>query len=43
MWDDYGVGFDHVPGGINYRNRSVLSYHYYVPPDINLEDAFFFS
>lgn len=24
-----GTGFTHVPGGDTYRNRSVLSYHYY--------------
>ncbi|XP_066265419.1 endoglycoceramidase-like [Branchiostoma lanceolatum] len=24
-----GSGFDHVPGGSAYRNRSVFSYHYY--------------
>jgi endoglycosylceramidase len=25
----FGTGFDSVPGGNEYRNRSVLSYHYY--------------
>jgi len=25
----FGTGFDHVPGGEDYRDRSVLSYHYY--------------
>ncbi|CAF1323867.1 unnamed protein product [Rotaria sordida] len=25
----FGSGFSHVPGGIDYQNRSVLSYHYY--------------
>ena len=34
-WDDFGVGFEHVPGGDAYQNRSVLSYHYYIPPDFN--------
>ncbi|XP_078583548.1 endoglycoceramidase-like [Branchiostoma floridae x Branchiostoma japonicum] len=24
-----GSGFEHVPGGVAYRNRSALSYHYY--------------
>ena len=24
-----GTGFADVPGGVNFRNRSVLSYHYY--------------
>ena len=35
-WDDFGVGFQGVPGGKLYRNRSVLSYHYYRPPSIGL-------
>jgi len=39
-WDDFYVGFEHVPGGNDYRNRSVLSYHYYTPPDIDVEIAF---
>lgn len=34
-WDFFSVGFDKVPGGENYRNRSVLSYHYYEPPDFS--------
>lgn len=33
-WDDFGVGFDSVPGGDSYRNRSVLSYHYYKLPSL---------
>lgn len=32
-WADLGTGFKQVPGGESYQNRSVLSYHYYVPPD----------
>jgi len=39
-WDDFGVGFDKVPGGEDYRNRSVLSYHFYVPPDIDVYESF---
>ncbi|XP_028411016.1 endoglycoceramidase-like [Dendronephthya gigantea] len=35
-WDDFGVGFETVPGGNAYQNRSVLSYHYYVPPNFNV-------
>ena len=31
-WDDFGVGFNSVPGGVEYRNRSILSHHYYIPP-----------
>jgi endoglycosylceramidase len=43
----FGTGFTHVPGGNDYRNRSVLSYHYYcivlslVPmPDNSTEPIF---
>lgn len=39
-WDDFGVGFEEVPGGNDYVNKSVLSFHFYVPPDIDL-DSFF--
>ena len=39
-WDDFGVGFDTVPGGELYRNRSVLSYHYYIPPSLALIENF---
>lgn len=34
-WDFFTVGFDKVPGGAEYQNRSVLSYHYYEPPDFS--------
>lgn len=34
-WDFFEVGFTHVPGGEAYQNRSVLSYHYYEPPDFS--------
>eukprot|EP00026_Physarum_polycephalum_P007748 Phypoly_transcript_07814.p1 GENE.Phypoly_transcript_07814~~Phypoly_transcript_07814.p1 ORF type:complete len:482 (+),score=58.45 Phypoly_transcript_07814:61-1506(+) len=40
-WDDLGVGFENVPGGDAYKNRSVLSYHIYMPPDISAAEAFF--
>ena len=33
-WEGHTSGFDHVPGGDEYRNRSVLSYHFYRPPDV---------
>lgn len=33
-WDDFGVGFSHVPGGDKYANRSVVAYHYYNPPQL---------
>jgi endoglycosylceramidase len=35
-WDDTGVGFEHVPGGDAWRNKSVLAYHFYIPPQIDL-------
>ncbi|XP_057303552.1 endoglycoceramidase-like isoform X1 [Hydractinia symbiolongicarpus] len=34
-WDFFAVGFTKVPGGAKYQNRSVLSYHYYEPPDFS--------
>ena len=34
-WDFFAAGFTQVPGGELYQNRSVLSYHYYEPPDFN--------
>jgi len=34
-WDFFEVGFTKVPGGAKYSNRSVLSYHYYEPPDFD--------
>jgi len=34
-WDNWAsAGFAEVPGGSNYRNRSVFAYHYYRPPDM---------
>merc|ERR1719502_1167966 len=34
-WDNWAsAGFSEVPGGATYRNRSVLAYHYYRPPDV---------
>lgn len=35
-WDDAGVGFEHVPGGDAWRNKSILAYHFYIPPQIDL-------
>jgi len=32
-WSNFGTHFESVPGGEKYRNRSVLSYHFYVPPN----------
>ena len=31
-WDELTVGYDHVPGGPEFANRSVLSWHFYIPP-----------
>eukprot|EP00794_Sanderia_malayensis_P015069 gene15069-16624_t len=39
-WDYFAAGFKQVPGGEAYRNTSVLSYHYYEPPDFNKEFQF---
>ena len=38
---DFGTGFKGVPGGEEYQNRSVLSYHFYSPPDLPFVDAQF--
>jgi len=35
-WDDFfPIGFSHAPGGKQFANRSVLSYHYYDQPNVN--------
>eukprot|EP01101_Sappina_pedata_P006105 TRINITY_DN2952_c0_g1_i2.p1 TRINITY_DN2952_c0_g1~~TRINITY_DN2952_c0_g1_i2.p1 ORF type:complete len:493 (-),score=126.54 TRINITY_DN2952_c0_g1_i2:52-1530(-) len=34
-WDDVVSGFDSVPGGPDYANRSVLSFHFYQPPNLS--------
>jgi endoglycosylceramidase len=39
-WDDFITGFTEPPGGNEYCNRSVLSYHIYVPPNIAVPQAF---
>mmetsp|Transcript_41352 Transcript_41352/g.48021 ORF Transcript_41352/g.48021 Transcript_41352/m.48021 type:complete len:499 (-) Transcript_41352:134-1630(-) len=39
-WDWVGVGFTEVPGGAAWRNKSVLSYHFYVPPDFSIDVQF---
>ena len=39
-WDFFAAGFKTVPGGTAYQNRSVLSYHYYEPPDFNKKFQF---
>lgn len=39
-WDDFGSGFTTVPGGASWQNKSVLSYHFYVPPDFSIPIQF---
>jgi len=40
-WDDIvEVGFKNVPGGPQYRDRSVLSYHFYKQINLNINIAF---
>jgi endoglycosylceramidase len=37
-WDNtVPVGFTHPPGGKRYQNESILCYHFYMPPSINLK------
>ena len=37
-WDNtVPVGFGHPPGGNKYRNESILCYHFYMPPAVNLK------
>ena len=31
-WGDYGSGFSAAPGGDTYSNRTVVTYHFYEPP-----------
>lgn len=33
-WADLGTGFEAVPGGAAHRNGSILSFHYYFPPNL---------
>jgi len=39
-WDDFGVGFNSTPGGAQWNNKSVLAYHFYMPPQISLNGTF---
>lgn len=39
-WDELTVGFKQPPGGFAYANRSVLSYHFYTPPQISADITF---
>ena len=38
-WDDVVCGFEHVPGGHAFASSSVLSYHYYRPPNLSPREA----
>ncbi|KAJ3179996.1 hypothetical protein HK101_009992 [Irineochytrium annulatum] len=33
-WDNFAVGFTHVPGGKQFASKSVLSFHHYEPPQL---------
>ena len=35
------IGFDHVPGGAQYANKSVFAFHYYHSPNTGNEDKYF--
>ena len=35
VFDNSGPGFSAPPGGAEYANRSVLAYHFYVPPQVS--------
>jgi len=37
-WGDLGSGFSAAPGGDAYANRTVLTYHYYDPPQFSAEE-----
>ena len=35
------IGFDHVPGGQQYANKSVFAFHYYTSPNIGNKNEYF--
>eukprot|EP00939_MAST-03C_sp_MAST-3C-sp1_P003020 g3020.t1 len=37
-WGDLGSGFSAAPGGSTFANRTVLTYHYYDPPQFSAEE-----
>ena len=39
-WSAFGTKFKRVPGGEQFQNSSIVSYHYYIPP-CTLQEAFF--
>ncbi|EGD73572.1 hypothetical protein PTSG_12288 [Salpingoeca rosetta] len=38
-WDDVVVGFSHPPGGADSGHKSVLAYHYYMPPNFGPKET----
>ncbi|EDQ92800.1 uncharacterized protein MONBRDRAFT_1029, partial [Monosiga brevicollis MX1] len=38
-WDDVLVGFEQVPGGPEWRNKSVYAYHWYQPPNLDADSS----
>lgn len=38
-FEDIRCGFSTVPGGAQFQNRTVLSYHFYQPPNVNSRQA----
>ena len=38
--NNFPVGFTHPPGGFINQNKSVLAYHYYHPPALNLKTIY---
>jgi endoglycosylceramidase len=37
-WGDLGSGFTAAPGGADYANRTVMTYHFYDPPQFSAEE-----
>jgi len=40
-YNDEKVGFEHAPGGAQYSNQSVFSYHFYNPPNFGDKLSYF--
>lgn len=39
-FDNFRCGWSTVPGGAEWQNKTVLSYHYYTPPNFSAKQAF---
>ncbi|CAM6081915.1 unnamed protein product [Calypogeia fissa] len=39
-FDNFRCGWSTVPGGVEWQNKTVLSYHYYTPPNFSAKQAF---